>query len=72
VRIRSTWESTNLRPLGYTNAYCGYVPTRAESPGGGYEFDDSYKYVGMWKIADYSEGIVRDAVRSLRGEILEP
>jgi Neutral/alkaline non-lysosomal ceramidase, N-terminal len=50
-------------PLGYTNAYCGYIPTRKEYPGGGYEVNDSWKYVGQWKIDDSGEDRVVEAAR---------
>lgn len=50
-------------PLGYTNAYCGYIPTRKEFPGGGYEVNDSWKYVGQWKIDDSGEERITEAAR---------
>jgi hypothetical protein len=50
-------------PLGYANAYCGYIPTRKEFPGGGYEVNDSWKYVGQWKIDDSCEERVIEVAR---------
>ena len=50
-------------PLGYTNAYCGYIPTRKEYPGGGYEVNDSWKYVGQWKMDDSGEDRIVEAAR---------
>ena len=51
-------------PLGYANAYCGYIPTRKEYAGGGYEVNDSWKYVGQWKMDDSGEDRVVEAARN--------
>lgn len=36
--------------LGYCGAYSGYLPTAREFPLGGYEVNDSYRYLGLWQI----------------------
>ncbi len=55
-RIRAAAPDGNeVWTLGYTNAYCGYIPTRVEFPLGGYEVNDSWKFVGLWRIDDSAE-----------------
>jgi hypothetical protein len=54
-KLRAGSRLPTLWPLGYTNAYCGYIPTQQEYPRGGYEVDDSWKYVGVWKIDETCE-----------------
>jgi neutral ceramidase len=55
-RIRAAALAGNeVWALGYTNAYCGYIPTRVEFPLGGYEVNDSWKFVGLWRIDDSAE-----------------
>ncbi|MGH9469461.1 MAG: hypothetical protein ACRD1N_03855 [Terriglobia bacterium] len=55
--------------LGYTNAYCGYIPTRKEYPLGGYEVNDAFKYLGLWKIDENTEERVTQAARSALEEL---
>ena len=50
-------------PLGYANAYCGYIPTGKEYSGGGQEVNASWKYVGQWKMDDPGEERVVEAAR---------
>jgi hypothetical protein len=64
-------ETGFLWPLGYTNAFCGYIPTRAEYPRGGYEVNDSWKYLGLWKIDDTCEERVIQAATALLHYIRE-
>jgi len=68
-KIRAGSPFRDLWPLGYANAYCGYIPTREEYPGGGYEVNDSWKYVGMWKIDDTCEQRVLEAAWDVLREI---
>lgn len=49
--------------LGYTNAYCGYIATAKEYPLGGYEVEDSFKFLGQWKIDESAEERLVDAAR---------
>ncbi len=51
--------------LGYTNAYCGYIPTVGEFRLGGYEVDDAWKYVGTWRVQESSATRVIDAARAM-------
>lgn len=58
--IRHIWT------LGYCNSYCGYLPTRAEFPHGGYEVNDSYRYLGTWRLDSGCEGrVIAAAQRTL-------
>lgn len=41
--------------LGYCNAYSGYLPPAEAIPQGGYEVDDSYRYLGIWRLDSGSE-----------------
>ena len=45
-------------PLGYCNAYSGYLPTAASFSEGGYEVNDSYRYLDTWQIAPSSSARV--------------
>ena len=62
-KLRPYNPSAPIWPLGYTNTYCGYIPTQAEYPLGGYEVDDAWKYVGMWKIDETCERRVIESCR---------
>jgi hypothetical protein len=62
-QLRAQSPSAPIWPLGYTNAYCGYIPTQEEYPLGGYEVDDAWKYVGMWKIDETCERRVIESGR---------
>lgn len=53
-------------PLGYTNAYCGYIPSNAEYPLGGYEVNDAYKYVGLWQVDRTAEARVVETAANLQ------
>jgi len=69
---KTRWASRlpNLWPLGYTNAYCGYIPTRHEYPRGGYEVNDSWKYVGVWKIDSTCENRVVKAATEVLSHVV--
>ncbi|MGA2606203.1 MAG: hypothetical protein ABSH01_01945 [Terriglobia bacterium] len=68
--LRQSKKSSSLWPLGNTNAYCGYIPTRAEYPNGGYGVNDSWKYAGMWKIDETCEERVTKAGIEVLAEVL--
>jgi neutral ceramidase len=68
-KIRATSHAQNIWPLGYTNSYCGYIATRDEYPRGGYEVDDSWKYVGLWKIDITAEDKVVKTASEVLGRI---
>lgn len=63
--IRASAPHSRFWPLGYTNAYCGYIPTSAEFPMGGYEVNDAYKYVGLWQADQSAEALVLAAGKEL-------
>lgn len=64
--VRAESSLPAVWPLGYANAYCGYIPTWTEYPRGGYEVDDSWKYLGLWKIDDTAEErVARAALAAL-------
>ena len=69
-QIRAAASGANLWPLGYTNAYCGYLPTGREFPGGGYEVEDSWKYVGVWRLDESCEERVVSAGRAVASKAL--
>ncbi|MGE5110974.1 MAG: neutral/alkaline non-lysosomal ceramidase N-terminal domain-containing protein [Acidobacteriaceae bacterium] len=59
-QYRHTWT------LGYCNSYCGYLPTRAEFPYGGYEVNDSYRYLDTWQLeSGCEERVIACAQRTL-------
>lgn len=41
--------------LGYCNAYSGYLPPAEAIPQGGYEVNDSWRYLGTWRLDAGSE-----------------
>lgn len=41
--------------LGYCNAYSGYLPPAEAVPQGGYEVNDSWRYLGTWRLDRRSE-----------------
>lgn len=53
IRRRSPFPITWT--LGYCGAYSGYLPTEKEFPLGGYEVNDSYRYLGLWQIRPDAE-----------------
>ncbi|MFB3814518.1 MAG: hypothetical protein ACE14L_10435 [Terriglobales bacterium] len=59
AKLPYTWA------LGYCNAYCGYVPTRRAFSEGGYEVNDSYRYLGTWQIDPSCEQRVVRSARDL-------
>ena len=65
--LRGDLPRERFWPLGYTNGYCGYIPTEREFPLGGYEVNDSYKYVGLWQVSPRSEEQVIHSARELMG-----
>ena len=69
-QIRAAASGANLWALGYTNAYCGYLPTVREIPGGGYEVEDSWKYVGVWRLDESCEERAVSAGRAVANRAL--
>jgi hypothetical protein len=69
-QIRAAASGANLWALGYTNAYCGYLPTVREIPGGGYEVEDSWKYVGVWRLDASCEARAVSAGRAVANRAL--
>ena len=57
-QVRASFPRLQVWPLGYTNGYCGYLPTRREIPGGGYEVQDSWKFLGIWRPDESAEQLV--------------
>lgn len=51
--------------LGTANAYCGYIPTEEERAGGGYEVNDSWQYLGLWRLAAGAAARVETAAHRL-------
>ena len=68
-KLRAQSRLPTIWPLGYTNAYCGYIPTQEEHPRGGYEVDDSWKYVGVWKIDDTCERRILESGKAVLGNL---
>jgi neutral ceramidase len=64
-QIRAAGAGANVWALGYTSAYCGYLPTTQELRGGGYEVEDSWKYVGVWQLDDSCEDRVVSTGRTV-------
>jgi neutral ceramidase len=52
-------------PLGYCNSYSGYLPTARSFREGGYEVNDSYRYLGTWQIDPRSEAKVVAGAKAL-------
>lgn len=52
-------------PLGYCNAYSGYLPPAAAYSKGGYEVNESYRYLDTWQIAPSSSARIVAAARYL-------
>lgn len=66
--IRARADCGEVWPLGYTNAFCGYIPLASEIAGGGYEVDEAFKYLGTWQLDDTAEErVVGAAVELLCG-----
>lgn len=63
--IRSSSPFPLTWALGYTNGYCGYVPTRKEYALGGYEINDAFKYLGLWRIDETAEERVTESARDV-------
>jgi hypothetical protein len=71
--LRAQGRLPTVWPLGYTNAYCGYIPTQEEYPRGGYEVDDSWKYVGAWKVDETCERRVLESGKGVLSKLtLDP
>jgi neutral ceramidase len=68
-QIRATSPFPATWPLGYANAYCGYIPTHEEYLRGGYEVDDAWKYVGVWKLDETCERRVIKAATTVLNQI---
>jgi hypothetical protein len=68
-KLRAQSRIPTIWPLGYTNAYCGYIPTQEEYPRGGYEVDDSWKYVGMWKVDETCERRVLESGKAVLSKL---
>jgi hypothetical protein len=68
-KIRTRSRFPTIWALGYTNAYCGYIPTQEEYPRGGYEVDDSWKYVGVWKVDETCERRVVESGKAVLSKL---
>jgi neutral ceramidase len=66
-RICRTSPCLDTWALGYANAYTGYLPTTRAYQEGGYEVSDSFRYLGIWRLAPTCERyVVRTAQKLLK------
>jgi hypothetical protein len=54
-KLKRFVETPHAWSLGYCNAYSGYLPPAEAIPQGGYEVDDSWRYLGTWRLDAGSE-----------------
>ena len=63
-RIAGRIEADPVCVAAYCHGYIGYVPTPDAYAEGGYEVDDSHRYVGLWRIS-------REAGTVLENQVIE-
>lgn len=54
--------------VGYAHDFIGYVPTREEAPYGGYEVDEAYRYINLWRTAPDAAEKLAIAAAEMIGE----
>ena len=55
----------------YCHGYIGYVPDAQSLAAGGYEAEESHRYVGLWRVSPRAERIFTDEVNNLWKKIGE-
>jgi len=49
----------------YCHGYVGYVPAPESYAQGGYEVDESHRYVGLWRVSPHAASLLEDCVFDL-------
>jgi hypothetical protein len=65
-RIARYFKPKLVCVAAFCHGYIGYVPTRGAYPQGGYEVDESHRFVSLWRVSPDAEEIVTKNVDLLR------
>ena len=68
-RIASRLYADPVCAAAYCHGYIGYVPTPEAYREGGYEVEESHRYVGLWRVTPAAGSIMEGQVASLWQEI---
>ena len=61
-RIAAQLDADPVCVAAYCHGYIGYVPTRAAFAQGGYEVEESHRYVGLWRVSPAAENLLQEQV----------
>ena len=68
-RIASRLLADPVCAASYGHGYIGYVPTPEACTQGGYEVDESHRYVGWWRLNPLTPAVLEGCVVSLWQEL---
>ena len=64
-RIAAHLDAEPVCVAAYCHGYIGYVPAREAFAQGGYEVDESHRYVGLWRVSPAAENLLQEQVELL-------
>lgn len=68
-RIARHIRATHVCVAAYCHGYIGYVPTRSAYPQGGYEVEESHRFVSLWRVSSNAESTIGKQVNSLCADL---
>ncbi|MBN2291449.1 MAG: hypothetical protein JXM70_03430 [Pirellulales bacterium] len=64
-RVAAEISGEPLCVAAYCHGYIGYVPDAESLVAGGYESEESHRYVGLWQVSPQAEEILKEYVNGL-------
>ncbi len=68
-RIAARLQADPVCIAAYGHGYIGYIPDAMSFQHGGYEVDESHRYVGLWRVSPDSEAVLSREVDRLWNKI---
>ena len=65
-RIAARIDADPVWAAAYCHGYIGYVPARDSFAQGGYEVEESHRYVGLWRVSPSTEDLLQEQIDLLQ------